>query len=145
MLQNAGTRSMMKMILIPLLLGLVLSFQNCGPTQVELGGGVATSAQLSVAPGTSEEIEGIFQSVLGRLPTAAELAQYTSLFSSGMSLSQLQTMLAGSSTTTSSLTTLLQSYFGNVSPATVSSYQNLIVKNGFSMAQVESMIKSLQR
>jgi hypothetical protein len=145
MLQIKEQQTTLKLVCLSFATGLVLSFQNCAPAQVELNGGVQTSAQLSVAPGTSEEIEGIFKTVLGRLPTAAELAQYASLLSSGMSSSQLQSLLAGSSTTSSSISALLQQYFGTTSPAMVSTYQNFIVKNGYSMAQVESLIKSYAR
>lgn len=141
MLQNTGTSSMLKMILLPLLAGLILTFQNCAPAQVEVGGGVSTTAQLSVAPGTSAEVEAIFQTVLGRLPTATELAQYASLLAAGMSSADLTSLLAGSSTTSSSIADLLKKYLGTSNTATVSYYQDLVKNSGYSVKDVESVLK----
>lgn len=138
------TTSMLKMSLLPIAAGFLLTFQNCAPAEVQLSGDMNTGAQLSIAPDTSNQISSIFDTVFGRLPTLAELAQYGSLLNSGSSAAQIRSQLAQSSEAKSNIENLLTQYLGSANPTVVSSWQSLLGKN-YSIDQIEELIHKLKR
>lgn len=128
-----------RVALLPFALGLSLAFQNCGPTEVKMAGGM--EQQLSIAPGTAEQVESMYQSVFGRLPSAAELSQYMSLLASGISEAQLRSQLAQSQEARSNVSNALQENFGTVNPLLLSSYTSLL-GSSMSYSQLLSLLQS---
>ena len=142
MLKFSGTTSMLKMSLLPLAAGFILTFQNCAPTEVQLSGDMNAGAQLSIAPDTNNQIAAIFSTVFGRLPSLAELAQYGAMLNSGASTSQIRSQLAQSSEAKSNIQNLLSQYLGSSAATSnaITSWQTLL-GSSFSISQIESLIK----
>ena len=132
-----------RIIHLVLFTGLVVTFQNCGKiaTDTAVSGDMTQHIALDL-PDLQNAIKTDYTSILGRLPTQAEIDQAVAQIQAGLSSDQFKQQLAGSAEAIAAVTNVLVQALGPSASSLTSSINYFISQmeaGAVTLAQLKQM------